>query len=100
VSVNSSDIGPIDLLYLLRRRRISFAQWCKTSGIETRTDFNNYRFKIESTPNPEYFISEEMVALGETLPSEIEESNTEEIVDSANIIGRFVVSKKRKAVTG
>jgi hypothetical protein len=34
VSVNSSDIGPIDLLYLLRRRRISFAQWCKTSGID------------------------------------------------------------------
>jgi hypothetical protein len=62
--------GPLDLFYLLKRRNISFSQWCKSCGIETKTDFQ--RVKTNTEALGEYFLPPEMTVLAGSLPDALE----------------------------
>jgi hypothetical protein len=65
-----ANTGPVDFFYLLKRRKVSFHQWCQSLGIQTKEDFFQTHSRIES--EGEYFFPQEMIDLGNALPAAIE----------------------------
>lgn len=64
--------GPVDFLYLLRRRKSGFTEWCEAERIVFQQDFEKIREKI--TFGGEFMISDEMEDLISRLPK-IDEPN-------------------------
>lgn len=58
--------GPLDLLYVLKRRKISFEQWCRSNGIETQQHYQEVKTAVKQLG--EYFFSPEMDDLATHLP--------------------------------
>jgi hypothetical protein len=57
--------GPVDLLYLLKRRRVSFERWCHEHGISTQAQYQDVKARIQA--EGEFLLSPEMDALAATL---------------------------------
>jgi len=67
--------GPLDLLYILKRRNITFEQWCRSTGIQSKTDFQKLKTDLEAAG--EFFLPEEMNVLAQALPEPSEEALVE-----------------------
>lgn len=65
-----ANTGLVDFFYLLKRRKVSFQQWCQSQGIQTKGDFSQVRIHVEG--QGEFYFPEEMVQLGESLPEALE----------------------------
>lgn len=65
-SEGRANTGPVDFFYLLKRRKVSFHQWCQSLGIQTKEDFFRTRFQVEE--QGEFYFSQEMIDLGNSLP--------------------------------
>jgi hypothetical protein len=58
--------GALNLFYVLKRRNITFEQWCRSKGIVTKQDYQGVKSVMEQLG--EYFFSPEMDELASTLP--------------------------------
>lgn len=67
-----ANIGPMDLAYLLSRRRVSFERWCDENGITTRESFEAVKKEIED--KGEFFLNEGMTRLSLALPEQAPEA--------------------------
>lgn len=71
---SDSNTDPLDLLYILKRRGISFERWCKSVGIGNQKDFFEKKTQIEA--QGEYAISSEMTELARALPKAKKSNST------------------------
>jgi hypothetical protein len=62
----SPNRGPIDLLYLLNRRRVSFKTFCENNNIKTQSEFQALKTQIQN--DGDFFVSSEMDSLAKMLP--------------------------------
>lgn len=65
-----ANTGPVDFFYLLKRRKVSFHQWCQSLGIQTKEDFFRTRSQVEE--QGEFYFPQEMIDLGNSLPEALE----------------------------
>lgn len=73
--------GPLDFLFLLKRRRVSFDRFCENEGISSREAFLTKVAELESSG--EFYVSEEMRQLGlERFPEAQEGTEPEALTDS------------------
>lgn len=63
-----ANTGPMDLSYLLKRRRVAFDRWCMEHGITTKEHFETVKNSIEA--HGEFFLGEEMLKQGQALPEQ------------------------------
>lgn len=58
--------GALNLFYVLKRRNITFEQWCRSNGIATKQHYQTFKSAMEQ--HGEYFFSPEMNDRASTLP--------------------------------
>lgn len=58
----TSNSGPLDFFFLLKRRRVTFDRFCENEGISSRQEFLAKVAQLESSG--EFFVSEEMKQAG------------------------------------
>lgn len=73
-----ANTGPMDLSYLLKRRRVAFDRWCLEHGITTKEHFETVKKDIEA--HGEFFLGEEMTQKGLALPEKVLVAAVEEEV--------------------
>lgn len=69
-SEGRANTGPVDFFYLLKRRKVSFHQWCQSLGIQTKEDFFQARSQV--VKQGEFYFPQEMIDLDNSLPEALE----------------------------
>lgn len=66
MTVHQWNKNALDLWHILQRRGVSFERWCQDNGIQTMFDFLDKCEELYKAQ--EFFVSDEMSALGMALP--------------------------------